>query len=94
MRWGLKQILLNCYIHAWADYCLALKGNQRGLFQEVQKVFDNAQKTEWIGIEHSFHRTVEKGHGRIETRRYWTFSAELLSKNTDQWAGLLSYWYR
>ena len=73
-----------------ADYCLALKGNQRGLFQEVKKVFDYAQKIEWAGIEHSFHRTVEKGHGRIETRRYWTFSAELLTQNTDQWPGLKS----
>ena len=73
-----------------ADYCLALKGNQRGLFQEVKELFDNAQQTEWIGIEHSFHRTVEKGHGRIEPRRYWTFSAELLSKNTDKWSGLQS----
>ncbi|MGK7887445.1 MAG: ISAs1 family transposase [Crocosphaera sp.] len=73
-----------------ADYCLALKGNQKGLFKEVQEVFDNAQQTEWIGIEHSFHRTVEKGHGRIETRRYWTFSAELLIQNTDKWAGLKS----
>lgn len=72
------------------DYCLALKGNQRGLFQEVKELFDNAQQTEWIGIEHSFHRTVEKGHGPIETRRYWTFSAELLSKNTDKWSGLQS----
>ncbi len=61
-----------------ADYCLALKGNQRGLYQEVKEIFDNAQKTEWIGIEHSFHRTVEKGHGRIENRRYWTLSADLL----------------
>ena len=73
-----------------ADYCLALKGNQRGLFQEVKEVFDNAQQTEWMEQEHSFNRTVEKGHGRIETRRYWTFSAELLSQNTDKWAGLQS----
>ena len=73
-----------------ADYCLTLKGNQRGLFQEVKEVLDNAQKTEWTGIEHSCHRTVEKGHGRIETRRYWTFSAELLSQNTDKWAGIQS----
>lgn len=73
-----------------ADYCLALKGNQRSLFQEVIEVFDNAQQTEWIGVEHSFHRTIEKGHGRLETRRYWTFSAKLLSQNTDKWAGLQS----
>ena len=73
-----------------ADYCLALKGNQRGLFQEVQKVFNNAQKNEWIGIEHSFYRTIEKGHGRIETRRYWTFSASIMTRNTDKWAGLQS----
>ena len=73
-----------------ADYCLALKGNQRGLFQEVFEVFDNAQRTEWTGIEHSFHRTVEKGHGRIETRRYWTFPASIMSQNTDKWSGLQS----
>ncbi|CCQ53747.1 Transposase [Crocosphaera watsonii WH 0005] len=37
-----------------ADYCLALKGNQRGLFQEVQKVFNNAQKTNGLELNIAF----------------------------------------
>ena len=43
-----------------------------------------------MGIEHSFHQTVEKGHGRIETRRYWTLNSHELLQNTDKWTGLQS----
>ncbi|WP_246141972.1 ISAs1 family transposase, partial [Hyella patelloides] len=55
-----------------ADYCLALKRNQRGLYNQVQQFFTNAQEKQWQGIQHSFHQTLEKDHGRLEIRRYWT----------------------
>lgn len=57
---------------------------------EVQQIFDNAQIQQWQGIEHSLHSSVEKEHGRLETRRYWTFSANVLHQNTEKWAGLQS----
>ena len=73
-----------------ADYCLALKRNQKGLYTEVQQIFADAQERQWEGIQHSFHQTLEKDHGRIEIRRYWTFASDELKQNTEQWAGLQS----
>jgi predicted transposase YbfD/YdcC len=48
-----------------ADYLLALKGNQPTLEAEVAAYFLTAPKNELTA-----KTTVEKGHGRIETRTY------------------------
>jgi predicted transposase YbfD/YdcC len=48
-----------------ADYLLGLKGNQPILEGEVASYFDAAPETEL-----ATKTTVEKGHGRIETRQY------------------------
>ena len=47
-----------------ADYVLALKGNQRELYDDVKDTF--LQWDEGVG---DFFEQVEKSHGRIETRR-------------------------
>ena len=55
-----------------ADYVLALKGNQGGLFEDVKGLFEHAQE---VGFENCAHyRTEEKGHGRLEVRECWTSS--------------------
>jgi len=55
-----------------ADYVLALKGNQSGLFEDVKGLFERAQE---MGVENcDYHRTEEKGHGRLEVRECWTLS--------------------
>ncbi len=48
-----------------ADYLLALKGNQPTLEAEVKAYFRDAPASEVVT-----KTTVEKGHGRIETRTY------------------------
>ena len=48
-----------------ADYLLALKGNQPTLEADVEDYFDTAPAAETVT-----KTTVEKGHGRIETRAY------------------------
>src|SRR6202167_4005539 len=48
-----------------ADYLLALKGNQPTLEADVEDYFHTAPAAELVTTE-----TVEKGHGRIETRTY------------------------
>ena len=48
-----------------ADYLLALKGNQPTLEADVVDYFRTAQASELVT-----KTTVEKGHGRIETRTY------------------------
>jgi predicted transposase YbfD/YdcC len=73
-----------------ADYCLALKGNHKHLHEEVQQLFTQAEAQDWQGIEHSFHRTIEQGHGRTEIRRYWTMPTSEFLVGFDRWAGLQS----
>ncbi len=73
-----------------ADYCLTLKENQPNLFQEVVNLFDQAEATDWSGVEHDFHRTINKGHGRTEIRRHWTMPVTELFFDESKWAGLQS----
>jgi predicted transposase YbfD/YdcC len=55
-----------------AYYALALKANQGGLFEDVKGLFERAQE---MGFENcEYHRTEEKGHGRLEIRECWTLS--------------------
>jgi predicted transposase YbfD/YdcC len=56
------------------DYILSLKGNHRNLHEDVEQLFDWALQTQFQDIAHEYHQKVEKGHGRIEIRRYWLLS--------------------
>ena len=55
-----------------ADYVLALKGNQGLLYEGVAESFKEGQATNFKDIAHDYYETLDKDHGRIETRRYWT----------------------
>lgn len=72
-----------------ADYVLALKGNQNGLFEDVKNLFEHAQE---VGFENcEYYRTKEKGHGRLEVRECWTLSdRETLAsiRSLANWRGL------
>lgn len=73
-----------------ADYCLALKGNHQYLHERVIQLFEQAEAIDWSGVKHDFHRTISKGHGRTEIRRYWTMPVTELLFDPDQWVGLQS----
>lgn len=55
-----------------ADYVLALKGNHSGLLEDVQSLFAYAAETGYVDCD--YHKTVNKGHGRIEIRECRTLS--------------------
>lgn len=57
-----------------ADYVLALKGNQGLFYEGVVESFKEGLKTNFKDIAHAYYETLDKDHGRIETRRYWTIS--------------------
>ena len=54
-----------------ADYAIAVKGNQKTLHDDIRTFFNDAQSREFRHIPHTYAKTVEKGHGRVEIRRYW-----------------------
>jgi predicted transposase YbfD/YdcC len=56
------------------DYALALKDNQGNLYDEVKATFALAEKDAWEDLQEESERSVEKGHGRLEIREYWTIS--------------------
>lgn len=71
-----------------ADYVLAVKDNQPLLADSIKDFFAIGQQAQWHNTEHDYFETVEKDHGRIETRRYWAFKhLECLSK-PEQWSDL------
>jgi predicted transposase YbfD/YdcC len=73
-----------------ADYVLALKANHEVLHAEIQTFLDDALDHPGHLPAASRHQTVEKNHGRIETRRYLcTGQLDWLSVR-DQWAALRS----
>ena len=51
-------------------FVLAIKGNQRALYQSVKLFTAEAAKKKYAGYETRTITTVDKGHGRIETRHY------------------------
>ena len=56
------------------DYVLALKGNQETLATEVEEAFIDADAHDYADMETDFFETVERAHGRVETRRYRTLT--------------------
>jgi len=49
-------------------YVLALKGNQSGLQEDMQRLYEQAVDTDFAGLAHEVHQTRETGHGRTDER--------------------------
>jgi len=75
-------------MEADADYVLALKGNQGTAFAEVKTFLDDALNR--VQTHLVFLETVDKGHGRLETRRYWQTEKIDWYADRGQWEGLRS----
>lgn len=71
-----------------ADYVLALKKNHETLYKDVEDYFQYVKEENFKEIEHQFVRTVEKGHGRIETREYYLISDISWLEARKDWEGL------
>ncbi len=72
------------------DYVLELKSNQSALYEAVEDFFSVAQANDFAGVNYDFLEEVDKGHGRLEIRRYWITEDLRTLPNTEQWVGLRS----
>jgi len=59
---------LQLVVDAGADYIVGIKGNQGNLEAEISEYFTQAQAVGYEDEELKCYQTLEKGHGRIETR--------------------------
>jgi predicted transposase YbfD/YdcC len=72
-----------------ADYVLALKGNQSRLHDDVQLYFQDEPPQE-ATKEIDYHKSVDKDHGRIEVREYWSTEGIEWLDEAGKWTGLRS----
>ena len=73
-----------------ADYVLALKGNQGTLRDDVEEFFTEQKANKYADCKPSRHETLEKSHGRIETRTVTVIGAIDWLKERHTWTGLAS----
>jgi predicted transposase YbfD/YdcC len=76
-----------------ADYILAVKDNQPALKADLELLFADAIAGGWEPMPRAFHETLEKDHGRIETRRLWCTPEVGFLRQRGEWEGLGSVAY-
>lgn len=71
------------------DYVLPIKDNEKNFKEEIETFFQDAFKNDFRGVDADEYETLEKGHGRVEYRKYWMIDAEELPA-AQEWKGLKS----
>lgn len=73
-----------------ADYVLAVKDNQPTLHQAVQQAFLAHAEADFTDPSLRRIKTVERGHGRTETREYFCADAPATLRRGGRWKDLTS----
>ncbi len=73
-----------------ANYVVALKKNQKHLYEGVEEYLTSVREDRTVGFAISTHQTIDKEHGRIETRKYWQASAPDFLPEKELWQDLSS----
>lgn len=85
---GTQKEIAEKIIDKGADYILSLKENQKTLYNDVKLYIDDISNDKDVINSSAYHKTVEKGHGRIEIRKC-VISEEIgWLHNKDEWKGL------
>lgn len=71
-----------------ADYVLAVKDNQPKLAESMEDFWRSFRAHPAAYTPHSFAQTVEKDHGRLETRSCYVFDQLQCLDKPKQWSGL------
>ena len=87
---GCQKEIARKIVEKEADYVLALKGNQGTLSDDVELFFTEQKARKFKDTVISRHETLEKSHGRIETRTYTSIDAIDWLKERHDWVGLKS----
>lgn len=75
-----------------ADYVLALKANHPTLYSQVKEWFETSVTDNFLGIDVSYDKRIEKGHHRTEIREVWAVPVAAISQlyQPKLWTGLQS----
>jgi len=85
---GCQKAIAKQIIEQKGDYVLALKGNQSGLHEAVEAVFEKADSVGYNDSSVDYFETSERSRNRVEIRRHWTIECDGLFEHTKLWEGL------
>jgi predicted transposase YbfD/YdcC len=88
---GCQKEIASLIVAGKGDYVLALKDNHPLLSENVQLLFKDLEDSRFKAYDYDVAQTVEKGHGRLETRQCWTISDPAVLRGlrgTQDWEGL------
>jgi predicted transposase YbfD/YdcC len=87
---GCQKEIAQAIVNKGADYVLAVKDNQPTLFEALQETFLRLAEEDWAEPSLRRFKTVDRDHGRIETREYYIADVPANLPGADLWAGLQS----
>jgi predicted transposase YbfD/YdcC len=86
---GCQKKIIRDIVSKKADYVIAVKENQRGLYEEIDLFFKGVE-SQTLPLTLPTCKTFDKGHGRMESRTYTiTDRIDFLTAD-EQWAGIKS----
>ena len=85
---GCQTAIAEQIVDKQADYALAVKGNQGRLFKAIDEYFTQALEDDFEQVNHTFFETIDKGHGRLDQRRYWLVPDLSTLPDTQRWKKL------
>lgn len=85
---GTQKDIVEKIVDKKGHYCLAVKENQKTLYNEITEYLDFAIEDEEEKENITFHTTTEKNHGRIETRKYYVCKRVDFITDLDKWKNL------
>lgn len=87
---GCQKSITKRIVEDGGDYIIGLKSNQKTVHNDVKKVFQGEKEVRFLGNNFSEYETIEKDHGRIETRQYRAISVMILTIDVNEWPGIKS----
>lgn len=86
---GCQKSIAEKIIEKKADYLLAVKNNQPKLYKDIDILFSSID-SDTFPVEIPEYQTIDKSHGRLETRTYSIFKDIQLMTTGDLWPKLQS----
>ena len=82
---GCQTAIADTIVTQGGDYLLSVKDNQPGLHEAIEEFFAIAEAEDFRLLEPDVSQTLDKGHGRLETRRCTALAAPAYLEELARW---------
>ena len=82
---GCQTAIAQTIVTQGGDYLLSVKDNQPKLHEAIKEYFAIAEAEDFRHLQPDVSQTLDKGHGRLETRRCTVVAAPAYLEELDRW---------